>query len=77
MVLPKKLTPVTLPPGRLKLETRPVSTGSTHKRGRKRWQSIILSFRPAVLDHHIFALDISGFIQTVSEGRKHLRRIVR
>src|SRR5262249_9559943 len=36
--------------------------------GRQRRQSVILAFRPAVLDCHVLPLDIAGFLETFTEG---------
>jgi hypothetical protein len=35
--------------------------------GRERRQSVILAFRPAVLDCHVLTLDVAGFLQTLAE----------
>ena len=35
--------------------------------GCKRWQPIILIFRPAVLDRHVLALEKAGFLQALEE----------
>src|SRR5262249_55010181 len=34
---------------------------------RQVWQSIILPFRPAVLDRHVLALDKTAFLETLAE----------
>ena len=87
-----KLMPVRLPPGRLRLATRPSLTGSSPREddrncrgrrlgrqcrgvprrsqstcqadqiGRQCRQPIVLIFRPAVFDRHVFALDVAGFL---------------
>ena len=105
--LVKKLTPVTLPPGRLRLATRPSLTGSpplvktigivavaalaakadgtplatdhghlaADQLGRQRRQPIVLTFRPAIFDRDILALDITGFAQTLAERGNEVARL--
>ena len=94
----QKITPVALPPGRLRLATRPSLTGSrpmtktigmvavaawppapqgcgrndhghlaADQIGRHRRQPIVLTFRPAVFDRDVVALDIAGLVQTFAE----------
>ena len=111
----KRVTPVTLPPGRLRLATRPsldriaadreddrdrrgrglgrerrgIATGATitatwrsNQIGRQRRQSIVVTFRPAVFDRHVLALDEAGFVQALAErgtgtARRRRRRAAR
>ena len=35
--------------------------------GRERRQSVILAFRPAVLDCHVLTLDVAGLLQALAE----------
>ena len=102
----KELTPVTLPPGRLRLATRPSLTGSppvqrrsgsswsppwprapraccpaddhghltANQIGRQRRQPIVLTFRPAVFDRDVLALDEAGFaFKALAETRHEPR----
>jgi hypothetical protein len=39
--------------------------------GHQCWQAIVLAFQPLVLDGHVLALDVAGFVETFAErGRK-------
>src|SRR5262249_52424795 len=42
--------------------------------GRQRWQSVIVTFRPSILDGRVLTVDVAGFLQTLAE-RGHVRRI--
>src|SRR5262249_29376746 len=39
--------------------------------GRQRWQSVIVTFRPAILDRHVAALDITSFVEALAERGHH------
>ena len=45
--------------------------------GRKRRQSIVLVFRPAIFDRYVLALDISCFFQSLAERAQTDRVFVR
>ena len=47
---------------------------TTNQVGRQCRQSIVLTFRPAILDGRVLALDIAGLLQALAE-RGHVRRI--
>src|SRR5262245_42144094 len=42
--------------------------------GRQRWQSVIVTFRPAILDSRVLTIDVADFLQTLAE-RGRVRRI--
>ena len=42
---------------------------TTNQIGRQRRQPLVLTFRPAVLDRHVLALDIAGVLQALAESR--------
>ena len=35
--------------------------------GHERWQSIVLTPNPVVLDHHVLVVDVAGFAEAFSE----------
>src|SRR5262249_30078979 len=43
--------------------------------GRKCRQSIVLVFRETILDHHVAACDVAGFIQAAAESLRESRRL--
>src|SRR5262245_35866034 len=96
-----KLAPVRFAPGRLRLATRPLVTGSAplvktigirplrnlrrdvaagydhgdliaHQIGRQRRQSVVVTFGPAVLDQHVLALNIAGFLQASADRLRNV-----
>jgi hypothetical protein len=44
---------------------------ATHQVGRQRRQSVILPARPAILNRHVLALDIAGFLQALTKRSHH------
>src|SRR5262245_64187956 len=77
----RKVTPVRLPPGRFRLATRPISTGSAmvvktigmvavvavNQFGRQGRQPIVLIFGPAIFDCDVPALGKAGLAQASKE----------
>src|SRR5262249_48906130 len=45
--------------------------------GRQRWQSVIVVFRPAILDGRVLTVDVAGFLQTLAERGHHWHVAVR
>src|SRR5262249_35273267 len=65
---------------RLGRETRHLSADGnndghlpTHERGRKRRQPVVLTIRPAVVDHDVLTLDKASFVQTLAKDGDRLR----
>src|SRR5258708_4198759 len=69
------LMPVTLPPGRLRLATRPRPARGKDRRyfqvdefGGEPRQSVIMTFRPAVFDRHVLADNKTGLAESLAKG---------
>src|SRR6266446_8428894 len=45
----------------------------THERGRKRRQPVVLTVRPAVVDHDVLALDKTSFVQSLAKDGDKIR----
>ena len=44
--------------------------------GHERGQAIVLALKPVVLDHHVLALDVTGFVERFAERSAKARRVL-
>src|SRR5262249_9399819 len=45
---------------------------TAHHFGRQRWQLIVLTFRPTILDRHVLTFDIASLSEAFAESRRVL-----